>query len=191
MLFKGFNDGIMIVSTYKDQAVKIAKPLVKQDLINTYQAHIYYEPENIVTSRTGNECVVALCDQWYMDYGEDEWKNQVKSYINNHLECYNPKAHKKFQFTIDWLNKWACSRTFGLGTQLPWDKQFVIESLSDSTIYFSYYTISHFLQGNTNGTIMGSKHIKPEQLTSEVFNYIYLNTDYPTNCTIDQAVLND
>jgi hypothetical protein len=40
-----------------------------------------------------------------------------------------------------------CSRSYGLGTDVPWDKQFVIESLSDSTIYMAYYTIAHFLQG--------------------------------------------
>ena len=24
-------------------------------------------------SRSGDECVVALTDQWYLTYGEDEW----------------------------------------------------------------------------------------------------------------------
>ena len=50
-------------------------------------------------------------------------------------------------FTLGWLKEWACSRLFGLGTQLPWDEKWVIESLSDSTIYMAYYTIAHKLQG--------------------------------------------
>ncbi len=45
-----------------------------------------------------------------------------------------------------WLKAWACSRSFGLGTHLPWDEQFLIESLSDSTIYMAYYTVAHVLQ---------------------------------------------
>lgn len=45
-----------------------------------------------------------------------------------------------------WLQQWACSRSFGLGTRLPWDEQYLIESLSDSTIYMAYYTIAQFLQ---------------------------------------------
>ncbi len=49
---------------------------------------------------------------------------------------------------MDWIHEWGCSRSFGLGTKLPWDEQFLIESLSDSTIYFSYYTIAHYLQGD-------------------------------------------
>ena len=36
---------------------------------------------------------------------------------------------------------------------MPWDDQFVIESLSDSTIYMSYYTVAHMLQG---GVLDGS-----------------------------------
>ena len=23
--------------------------------------------------------------------------------------------------TVDWLKQWGCSRSFGLGTKLPWD----------------------------------------------------------------------
>lgn len=33
------------------------------------------------------------------------------------------------------------------GTRLPWDEQWLIESLSDSTIYMAYYTVAHLLQG--------------------------------------------
>lgn len=42
-----------------------------------------------------------------------------------------------------------------VGTRLPWDEQWLIESLSDSTIYMAYYTVAHLLQGgvlNGQGT---------------------------------------
>lgn len=72
-----------------------------------------------------------------------------------------------------WLNQWACSRSFGLGTRLPWDEQYLIESLSDSTIYMAYYTIAHYLQ---NGDMYGQHpgDIKPEDMTLEVWDYIFL-----------------
>lgn len=53
--------------------------------------------------------------------------------------CHNPP----FSHTLGWLQQWACSRSFGLGTRLPWDEQYLIESLSDSTIYMAYYTVRH------------------------------------------------
>ena len=33
-----------------------------------------------------------------------------------------------------------------MGSKLPWDEKWLIESLSDSTIYNAYYTVAHFLQ---------------------------------------------
>lgn len=33
------------------------------------------------------------------------------------------------------------------GTKMPWDEKWLIESLSDSTIYMAYYTIAYLLQG--------------------------------------------
>jgi leucyl-tRNA synthetase len=32
---------------------------------------------------------------------------------------------------------------------MPWDESWLIESLSDSTIYMAYYTVAHFLQGES------------------------------------------
>lgn len=61
-----------------------------------------------------------------------------------------------------------------LGTKLPWDEQWLIESLSDSTIYNAYYTVAHFLQGGTiKGQLPNALSIKPEQLTPEVWDYIF------------------
>lgn len=48
-------------------------------------------------------------------------------------------ARHQFEHTLGWLNQWACSRSFGLGTRLPWDPVYLVESLSDSTIYMAYY----------------------------------------------------
>jgi hypothetical protein len=75
-----------------------------------------------------------------------------------------------FDAKVEWLREWACSRQFGLGTQLPWDEQWVIESLSDSTIYMAYYTIAHLLHGedNLDGGKPSPGGIKPEQLTDQV-----------------------
>ena len=39
------------------------------------------------------------------------------------------------------------SFSYGLGSKLPWDQQFLVESLSDSTIYMAYYTVANLLQG--------------------------------------------
>ena len=40
---------------------------------------LYSEPERQVISRSGDECVVALTDQWYLNYGEPSWLAIVRS----------------------------------------------------------------------------------------------------------------
>ena len=143
----------------------------------------YYEPESTVTSRSGDECIVALTDQWYIPYGEETWVNQVKTHIHSEtFNSYNDKIMEKFDQVLEWLKEWACSRQFGLGTKLPWDHNWVIESLSDSTIYMAYYTIAHYFHAsidNLSGE-KGSPHaIKPEDLTDDVFSYIFLQKPLP------------
>lgn len=59
------------------------------------------------------------------------------------------KVRHNLHSTIDWLHEHACSRSYGLGSRLPWDPQYLIESLSDSTIYNAYYTVAHLLQGDS------------------------------------------
>jgi leucyl-tRNA synthetase len=63
------------------------------------------------------------------------------------MELYIPEVRNAFEKTLDWLAQWACARTYGLGSKMPWDPTFMVESLSDSTIYMAYYTISHLLHG--------------------------------------------
>lgn len=52
-----------------------AKNLVKKEMLEAGDAILYSEPEKQVMSRSGDECVVALTDQWYLTYGEEHWRS--------------------------------------------------------------------------------------------------------------------
>uniref|UniRef100_A0A2K5WNC6 Leucine--tRNA ligase, cytoplasmic n=1 Tax=Macaca fascicularis TaxID=9541 RepID=A0A2K5WNC6_MACFA len=146
LYLKGFYEGIMLVDEFKGQKVQDVKKTIQKKMIDTGDALIYMEPEKQVMSRSSDECVVALCDQWYLDYGEENWKKQTSQCLKN-LETFCEETRRNFEATLDWLQEHACSRTYGLGTHLPWDEQWLIESLSDSTIYMAFYTVAHLLQG--------------------------------------------
>jgi len=139
-------------------------------------------------SRSGDECVVALTDQWYLTYGESEWKKLAEECLAN-MSLYSDETRHGFEHTLSWLNQWACSRSFGLGTRIPWDEQYLVESLSDSTIYMAYYTVAHHLQ---NGDMYGSSEsaIKPQQLTDDVWDYIFCDGPYPKSTDISSSLLN-
>lgn len=61
---KGFYDGVLLVGEYAGQKVKDAKKPIKDMIIAANQADNYFEPEKTIISRSGDVCVVALCDQW-------------------------------------------------------------------------------------------------------------------------------
>lgn len=156
---------------------------MRQSLIDRGDAIAYFEPENTVMSRSGDECIVALTDQWYLSYGESTWQQAVLDHIRSaSFSSYNAGVLDSFEKSVDWLKEWACSREFGLGTQLPWDLKWVIDSLSDSTIYMAYYTIAHHFHGD-GSDLKGSFPWKAEEFTDEVFSYIFLGKDLPQNYT--------
>ena len=183
----GFYEGTMIVGEYAGMRVQEAKNLIRRKLLELGQAVVYSEPEKKVISRSGDECVVALTDQWYITYGEPEWKQKAEECLAS-MNLYSNEVRHGFEHTLSWLNQWACSRSFGLGTRLPWDEDFLVESLSDSTLYMIYYTISHLLQkGNLYGSNTSS--VKPEQMTDEAWDFVFCGSPFPKSSDICPSVL--
>ena len=54
------------------------KAVIRRELIQGGQALAYSEPESKVVSRSGDECVVALTDQWFLTYGESTWRQRTE-----------------------------------------------------------------------------------------------------------------
>ncbi|KAL1720389.1 hypothetical protein EV715DRAFT_262713 [Schizophyllum commune] len=183
---EGFYNGTMVIGDFKGESVQEAKPKVRQSMIDKGVAFAYAEPEGLVVSRSGDECIVALMDQWYLDYGEAEWRKITERLLAK-MELYSLDTRHAFQGTLAWLNKWACARTYGLGSDLPWDPQFLVESLSDSTIYMSYYTVAQLLHENSlDGSKPGPLNITPEQMTDEIWEYVFCNGPWPANAPLPQ-----
>jgi len=163
-----FHNGKMKANTgkYAGLPVAEAKEKVKQELISEGKAAIMYELLNKpVRCRCGTECIVKIFeDQWFIDYGNSEWKALARKCLEK-MRILPEDLRTEFNYVIDWLHERACARKSGLGTRLPWDKDWIIESLSDSTIYMAYYTIARHIKEH---------QIQPNQLTLEVFDYIFL-----------------
>ena len=54
---------------------------------------------NLYTFRSGDECVVALCDQWYLDYGDKDWKQGTKKLLDQ-LNTFSDEVRKNFEGTL-------------------------------------------------------------------------------------------
>ena len=148
--------------------VEEAKDVIKDDLIKAGYAVPYYELTGKVVCRCLTECIVkVVSNQWFIEYNNPKWKKSAHKCLDA-MKIYPELVRKQFDYVIDWLKHWACTREFGLGTKLPWDKKWVIESLSDSTIQMAYGTISKYLQHPEE------YGFKTDKLNDEFFDYIYL-----------------
>ena len=138
----------MAIGKHKGKKVEEAKPEIKMELIKSSEAVLCMEPEKKVISRSGDECVVALCDQWYLDYGEKKWRQVTQDCLDK-LECYHDEVKKNFASTLDWLKEHACSRTYGLGSKLPWEESWLIGrfSLAKRSMTKTHQCISQLVMG--------------------------------------------
>jgi leucyl-tRNA synthetase len=132
----------------------------------------YYEPSELVVSRSGDTCIVAIVDQWFIDYSNANVKELVREFINDKFWVNTQEAKQMLIETTEWLAEWPCSRSFGLGTKLL-DTNFIIDSLSDSTIYMAYYTISHLIDKLPVDVI--------EKYGYDIWNYIFLDSTFDDN----------
>jgi len=163
---KEFHGGVLkhICGNYAKKTVYEIKDNLIHDFKHKGIADSMYDLPQPVVCRCLTPCIVkVLEDQWFLKYSDEAWKKKTKEAVMK-ASVYPNSAVQWFINVIDWLKEWACARKTGLGTPLPWSQGWIVETLSDSTIYMAFYTINKHIK----------KHgIKPEQLTSQVFDYIF------------------
>jgi len=138
-----FYNGIMKSNTLfpglkvEDARIKTIEKLME---INAFDRMYETEPRRIYT-RAGNRVIVAIIkDQWFIDYSDNAWKKSALDWLSK-MKIIPERYRKLFETTFQWLAYRPCARKRGIGTRLPWDPEWIIESLSDSTIYMAFYTI--------------------------------------------------
>lgn len=150
---------------YAGLTVERAKDAVKEDMIADGRASTMYELIEPVRCRCGSDVLVKIFEnQWFIDYGDKYWKELAHENLDR-MEIIPRELRQEYVHVIDWLDRKACARNVGMGTKLPWAKDWIIESLSDSTIYMAYYTIIKDLI---------SVNPDPEVLTEKFWDYIFL-----------------
>ena len=164
---KEFYEGILGDNTKQFAGKKIseAKDEIKEWITKTGSADILLELTNSpVKCRCGTECVVKLLsNQWFLDYSNKDWKQKAHSCFEG-MNILPNEIRSEFDKVLDWLRERACARQHGLGTKIPWDKEWLVESLADSVIYMAFYIISKYVN---------KKEINGNDLTDEFFDYVF------------------
>ncbi|MFC4358038.1 leucine--tRNA ligase [Halobium salinum] len=154
-----------VYGEFAGELVKDARDEFKAANMDTGAFDAMQEFSEEVVCRCGGDVVVAEQDTWFLDYKADDWKAATHELVDG-LDAIPESTRDEYHHTVDWLNEWPCIRNYGLGTRLPWDRDFVIEPLSDSTIYMAYYTVAHRLQ-----------EIPVEDLDREFFDALFYGAD--------------
>jgi leucyl-tRNA synthetase len=163
---KEFHGGVLKenCNEYAGKMVRNVKDQLIQDFKKHGIADVMYDLPQPVVCRCMTPCIVKILeDQWFLKYSDPAWKQKTKEALIK-AKVYPETAVPWFQTIIDWLKEWACARKTGFGTPLAWSPGWIIETLSDSTVYMAFYTINKHIRQHD---------IKPEQLTPEVFDYIF------------------
>ena len=156
--------------SYAGMRVEDAKDRLVSDFIAMGIADVMYELLEEVVCRCGTRCMVKILkDQWFLKYSDESWKAKVREALAG-MRILPEEARANFVNTIEWLEDKACARKGGLGTPLPWDPEWKVETLSDSTVYMAFYTVAKYVnQGRVDG----------EKLSREVFDYIFYGRGKP------------
>ncbi len=172
-----------------------AKTKITEELLKIGSGAIMYENASSdangktvkeITCRCGaNVIVKVIKDQWFLDYSNVYWKKTTRKLLGQ-MEIMPQMYRKNFEDSIAWLHEWACARHRGLGTKLPYDEKWIIESLSDSTIYPAFYTIANEIKKNK---------IDPDKLSVEFFDHVFLGkgdeNDIAKLTGIDKKIIAD
>lgn len=177
---KEFHTGILkqITGKYQGKTVQDSKDAIIKDFVAENKAKQFYDLAGTVICRCLTRCNVKLVDnQWFLAYSSQAWKQKTMKALEQ-TKLYPEKIRPQFEHVVDWLKDWACTRELGLGTKLPWDEKWVIESLSDSTLYPAYYTICHLLD-----------KIPLEKINDALFDYVFLGKGNVKNIKIKKDIL--
>ncbi len=164
---KEFHKGICNEKCGKFNGKQVSK--MKDELVKEFEkqkiAMIFYETSEQVICRCLSKCHVRVIDdQWFIKYSDEKWKQQTLDCLKN-MKIYPEEARNWLEKAIVNMKNKACARKSGLGTPLPWDKDWIIEPLSDSTIYMSYYIVSKYVN---------KKQISEKNMKKEFFDYVIL-----------------
>ncbi len=159
-----------ITGKYAGMPVSECKDRLAADFVSAGWADRIWECSEKVVCRCNNRCIVKILEnQWFLKFSDEEWKARVRECVAG-MAFYPDTIRPQFENTINWLKDKACARRSGLGTPLPWDKGWIVETLSDSVIYMAYYTIAH---------IISRDGVRVEDMTDDLLDYVFRDGGRP------------
>ncbi|MBI0584057.1 MAG: leucine--tRNA ligase [Methanomassiliicoccus sp.] len=143
----GFHTGRMNANAGEFAGMKVeeAKELIKKMMVEAGEAELFYDLSEEVVCRCGRPVVIKkVPDQWFIDYANAPLTDNSKRHART-MHILPQEYYVNVQGVLDWFRERACVRQGNwLGTRFPFDDKWIIEAISDSTLYPIYYLVSQY-----------------------------------------------
>ena len=163
-----FHKGVLNENCGEYAGIKISeiKDSVKEKLIEEGKATIMREFSKRVVCRCGREVTIKIVpDQWFIKYSDEELTEKSKEHVST-MNIFPSDYKQELPKVLDWFGDRACIRQGSwLGTEFPFKKGWIIEPISDSTLYPAYYVVSKYVNEGK---------ISPDEMSNEFFDYVFL-----------------
>jgi len=165
---KEFHTGYLNENCGQYAGIKISdiKDTVTDELISNNQAVVLREfSEEVICRCSGKVVIKQIPDQWFIKYSDEKLTQDSKDHSKT-MNIYPEEYKNEMPEVLDWFDDRACIRKGSwLGTEFPFKKGWIIEPISDSTLYPAYYIISKYVNENK---------VKPNEMTEEFFDFVFL-----------------
>ena len=133
-----------------------------------------------VKDRLGHPVIIkSISGQWFVNYANPKWKALAKECVEQ-MRTFPSEYKKELPGIIDWLRGRPLIRKRGLGTEFPFAKGWMIEALSDSTIYMAFYVVAKAVNAGK---------LKVDEIDDVFFDYIYSGKKGDLKCS--QAIADE
>ena len=164
----GFHTGRMNAACGEFAGMKVeeAKELIKQMMIKSGEAELFYDLSEEVVCRCGKPVVIKkVDDQWFIDYANASLTENCKRHAKS-MHILPQDYYVNVQGVLDWFRERACVRQGNwLGTRFPFDPKWIIEAISDSTLYPVYYLVAPYYN---------SGQLELDSMNEAFFDYVLL-----------------
>jgi leucyl-tRNA synthetase len=156
---------------YAGIRVSEIKDTVKNDLITKNEASVLREFSQQVICRCKERVVIKkIPDQWFINYSDPDLTRASKDYAQT-MSIYPAEYWEELPKILDWFGDRAVIRKGSwLGTEFPYKPGWIIEPISDSTLYPAYYIVSNHVN---------NQQLTPDEMTDTFFDYIFLGKGTP------------
>ena len=140
----GHHSGVMSENTgkYAGKKVEEAKELIKAELLESGKGDLFHDLSEEVICRCGNKVVIKrIDDQWFIRYSDQVLTERSKEHLQS-MNIYPKEYKENLPGILDWFGDRACTRLGNwLGSKFPFDENWIVEPISDSTLYPAYYIV--------------------------------------------------